>query len=96
MQYYEHLLFEQHAWKHSGWFNFFNIRSTVCRGLERPFEEDEVCKVIYSMVSDKTPGPDGFTRVFFQVCWEVIKGDLMRVFQDFHTNARFEVLMVLY
>lgn len=57
--------------------------------LERPFEEDEVHKVVQSMVSDKALGSDGFIMEFFQVCWELIKDDLRKVFQEFHAIERF-------
>jgi len=29
------------------------------------------------MNSDKAPGPDRFTMAFFQVCWDVMKEDIM-------------------
>jgi hypothetical protein len=52
--------------------------------LEEPFEEREVWEVIKGMDGDKAPGLDGFSMAFFQKCWEVIKGDFMAVFADFH------------
>lgn len=55
--------------------------------LERLFEEDEVCKVIGNMTSDKALGPDGFTIGFFQVCWEVVE-DVMRAFPVFYDNEK--------
>jgi hypothetical protein len=36
------------------------------------------------------PGPDGFSMVFFQACWDMIKTDIMRVFHDFHACNKFE------
>jgi hypothetical protein len=36
------------------------------------------------MEYNKTPGPDGFPAEFYQVFWELIKQDLMVLFQDFH------------
>lgn len=38
----------------------------------------------------KAPGPDGFTMGFFIKCWEVLKQDIMGVFQNFHSHAFFE------
>jgi hypothetical protein len=38
-----------------------------------------------NMDRDKAPGPDGFSLAFFQDCWEVVKGDIMAVFADFHS-----------
>jgi hypothetical protein len=57
--------------------------------LEDPFEEREVREVINSMDRDKAPGPDGFSLAFFQDCWEVVKGDFMAVFEDFHAHGKF-------
>ncbi|RVW39059.1 Transposon TX1 uncharacterized 149 kDa protein [Vitis vinifera] len=50
---------------------------------------------------NKAPGLDGFTIAVFQDCWDVIKEDLVRVFDEFHksgiinqsTNASFIVLL---
>lgn len=39
---------------------------------------------------DMAPSLDSFTIRFFQACWEAIKGELMRVFHEFHVNDRFE------
>jgi hypothetical protein len=57
--------------------------------LELPFEEREVLEVVKGLNRDNAPGPDGFTLAFFQDCWEVIKTDLIGVFQDFHTHSKF-------
>jgi hypothetical protein len=55
--------------------------------LERPFEEMEVKEVIEASQNNKSPGPNGFNFEFFRGCWEVIKGDLMKVFHEFFTNT---------
>jgi len=44
--------------------------------LEVPFTQEEIKATIHSMPSDKAPGPDGFTGVFFKKCWEIIKEDV--------------------
>jgi hypothetical protein len=49
----------------------------------------EVFEVVKGLNRDKAPGPDGFTIAFFQDCWDMIKTDLMGVFQDFHTHSKF-------
>jgi hypothetical protein len=36
--------------------------------LEMPFTQEEIKDTIDSMPSDKAPGPDGFTGVFFKSC----------------------------
>ena len=39
------------------------------------------------MEHNKAPGPDGFPAEFYQVVWEVIKGDLMPLFEEFHNGT---------
>jgi hypothetical protein len=39
------------------------------------------------MEHNKSSGPDGFPVEFYQVFWEVIKGDLMALFHEFHHGA---------
>lgn len=33
------------------------------------------------MPTDKAPGPDGFTGLFFRSAWQLIKEDIMKAFQ---------------
>jgi hypothetical protein len=54
--------------------------------LDRPFTEEEIKSVIDQMEENKAAGPDGFPIEFYQVCWEIIKDDLMAVFHDFHQH----------
>ena len=69
--------------------------------LNSLFTEEEISRTIFQLDRDKAPGPDGFTIVVFQDCWDVIKEDLVRVFAEFHrsgiinqsTNASFIVLL---
>jgi hypothetical protein len=68
---------------------FDNLDAGEASSLELPFEERVVLEVVKGLNRDKAPGPDGFTLAFFQDCWEVIKTDLMGVFQDFHTHSKF-------
>jgi hypothetical protein len=39
---------------------------------------------------NKAPGLDRFSLAFFQACWDVLKQDIMAVFEDFHARGRFE------
>jgi hypothetical protein len=68
---------------------FDNLDAGEASSLELHFEEREVLEVVKGLNRDKAPSPDGFTLAFFQDCWEVIKTDLMGVFQDFHTHSKF-------
>jgi hypothetical protein len=51
--------------------------------LSADFSMDEVHDAIFQMEHNKAPGPDGFPAEFYQHFWEVIKVDLMSLFECF-------------
>lgn len=51
--------------------------------LTKPFSEEGVKKAIFSTGKNTAPGPDHFPVEFFQECWEIIKCDMMALFNDF-------------
>ena len=79
----------------------FPISEESASRLDSLFTKEEISKAIFQLDRDKAPGPDDFTIVVFQDCWEVIKEDLVRVFAEFHrseiinqsNNASFIVLL---
>jgi hypothetical protein len=50
------------------------------------FTEQEVKEAIFQMKHNKAPGPNGFPAEFYQIFWEIIKGDLMALFKDFYED----------
>jgi hypothetical protein len=44
---------------------------------------EEVRDAIFQMEHNKSPGPDGFLAEFYQHFWEVIKNNLMALFECF-------------
>ncbi len=58
--------------------------------LDKPFTKEEVLGVVKDMVGDKAPGPDGYSMAFFQRCWDIVKNDVLAVFQEFYTHGTFE------
>lgn len=36
--------------------------------------------MVHGMIKDKASGPKGFSMAFFQVYWDVVKEDVMRIF----------------
>jgi hypothetical protein len=51
--------------------------------LTADFTEKEVYDAVMQMKKNKAPGPDGFPAEFYQFCWNIIKGDLMCLFESF-------------
>ncbi|XP_059310556.1 uncharacterized protein LOC132061893 [Lycium ferocissimum] len=49
---------------------------------EQPTME-EVQKAVFELNGDSACGPDGFSRIFYQKCWEVINADLFSVVKAF-------------
>ncbi|CAM0954217.1 unnamed protein product [Alopecurus aequalis] len=52
--------------------------------LEEAFTIEELKKAIFDSPVEKAPGPDGFTGGFFRKCWEVVKADLLKAFNQLH------------
>jgi len=49
-----------------------------------PFSEDETKEAIFSCYGEGAPRPDGLPFLFYQKFWDLIKHDIVRMFQDFH------------
>src|SRR6185312_13027939 len=75
-----------------------NMPSFDLTDLEAPFTEEEVWKTIKSLPSDNAPGPDGFTGKFYQVCWPIIKPEIMTAISAIWSRKfnNFEVLNSAY
>ena len=50
--------------------------------------EEEVHRAMFSMKAYKSYGLDGYPLAFFQLFWELIKMDLLRVAHDFFKNGK--------
>jgi hypothetical protein len=51
--------------------------------LEAEFSEEEVKIVVFESYAKEGPGPNGFSFLFYQKCWPLIKGDLMKLMHGF-------------
>lgn len=52
--------------------------------LTKPFSEDEIKYALFQMDKNKAVGPDWLPVEFFQVCWNIVKSDMMELFEDFY------------
>ena len=57
--------------------------------LEIPFSMEEMSSTLSVLNGDKAPGPDGLTVAFWQLCWDIVRDDVMRMFRDFHETGKF-------
>ena len=54
--------------------------------LDKLFTIEEIKEAVWDMESDIAPGPDGIPVTFYKEFWDVIKGDLKQMFDEFHTG----------
>ncbi|KAG5576140.1 hypothetical protein H5410_056274 [Solanum commersonii] len=57
-----------------------NLTNEEKEMLQGGFEESEVLRCLKLFATNKGPGPNGFTMVFFIKCWEILKQDIMLAF----------------
>ena len=50
-------------------------------------EAEEIRRAVFSISGDSTPGPDGFTAVFFQKCWKIMERDMTDAVAKFFGGA---------
>lgn len=54
--------------------------------LDVPFTEEEIWAAIRCLPNEKSPGPDGYTGLFYQKCWDIIKPELLNALAKFCTG----------
>lgn len=58
--------------------------------LTPPFEEQEIRDAVFSCYADGGPGPDGMSFMFYHKFWDIVKGDLISMFNDFF-NGKLDI-----
>jgi hypothetical protein len=53
--------------------------------LDDLFSDEEIRRAIAEVALENSLGPDGFTRIFYRVCWDIIKHDVVVVFHCVHS-----------
>lgn len=46
-------------------------------------DPEEVKQAVFELSSENAAGPNGFTSLFFQMCWEIIAEDITRLVRAF-------------
>ncbi|CAN1799917.1 Transposon TX1 uncharacterized 149 kDa protein, partial [Linum perenne] len=64
-------------------------------GLCIPVTKDEIKRVISSIDSNSSPGPDGFNSHFYKHDWDLVGDDLVLVVQDFFTRGELPDRLIL-
>ena len=61
--------------------NTLNVEQQL--NLCKPFDNNDIKQVLFSIPSHKSPGPDGFNSGFFQSCWDDIGPLVCNAIQEF-------------
>ncbi|XP_021996985.1 uncharacterized protein LOC110894117 [Helianthus annuus] len=64
------------------------IERDVALHMVRPVTAEEVRKAMFSMGSDKAPGPDGYTAGFFKGAWPIIGSEVSNAVIDFFATGK--------
>lgn len=68
------------ARQHNLDFDALNIPRANLTGTDCCFSEEEIWAIVHDIPSDKAPGPDGFTGLFYKTAWPIIKRDIFDAF----------------
>ncbi|PVH36725.1 hypothetical protein PAHAL_6G153500 [Panicum hallii] len=63
-----------------------NITTQDNEVLCKPFSEEEIKVALFQMKTNKAAGPDSIPIEFYQVCWDVVKYDIVQMFDDFYAG----------
>ena len=67
---------------------FRSIREKDKALLDKKFDLEEIREAVWECEGNKSPGPDGFNFTFIKKNWDLLKGDVWRVLNEFHENGR--------
>lgn len=51
--------------------------------LEVELIEEKIKDIVWYCNGNKSPRPDGFSSSFLQICWEMVKKDIVQFVSDF-------------
>lgn len=65
--------------------NVINLPAKDLGHLESNFTMEELKEVVDNLHSEKAPGPDGFTGLFYKKCWGTVCEDLLMAINQLHS-----------
>ena len=71
-------------------YNFPKLNQKEIENLNRRITSTEIKTVIRSLLTNKSPGPDGFTADFYQNFREVLTPILLKLFQKLQRKVNFQ------
>ena len=69
------------------WREIYQEDNIDLSNLEASFSKREIKEAIFNLLTNKSPGLDGFPSSFFQKFWFIIKDDLCRLFNAIHSHS---------
>ncbi|XP_057779485.1 uncharacterized protein LOC130998068 [Salvia miltiorrhiza] len=57
------------------------------KGLVSIPDDTEITAAVFSLDGNSSPGPDGFSGLFFQNCWSLIKNDVIKAVKSFFLHT---------
>ncbi|GKV09906.1 hypothetical protein SLEP1_g21339 [Rubroshorea leprosula] len=89
MKYFQELFIED-DWERPIWegieFKKVTLEQNIM--LTAQFTEEEIKEAVWDCDSSKAPGPDGCNFGFIKAMWEIVKDDVVKFVEDFHTSGR--------
>ena len=69
-------------------YNFPKLNQEEIEDLNRPITSTEIKTIIRNLPAKKSPGPDGFTAVFYQKFREALTPMLLKLFQNISEESK--------
>lgn len=54
---------------------------------------EEVKEVIFALSGESDSGPNGFTSIFYQECWDIVGDDIFNMLHVFYGGATLPILI---
>jgi hypothetical protein len=72
-----------------GIFDFtFSQEDRCLLSLPLPVEAEKMKRTMFSLNSNKAPGPDGYSAHFFKSAWEIVSQDVIEAIKSFFASGK--------